>query len=176
MQLQKRQEKVSKVSKSQTKSKLEFLLPYFNSIFLRSSIFQIIFWNWKVLINCIIQATKVFWHLILHSYLCNVLYKFSSKLKATDILSKIYSEIEIRWSIKTSKEKLSCYMIVKNYLCNILCKFLIKVESTWRCEIKEQTPLLTLLHFARTIAWDTAVMKEIYIDASNFFSICYYKI
>ena len=42
-------------------------------------------------------------------------------------------------------------MIVKNYLCNVSCKFLIKIESTWRREIKEQTPQLTLLHGGRTV-------------------------
>ena len=36
-------------------------------------------------------------------------------------------------------------MIVKNYFCNVSCKFLIKIESTWRHEIKEPTPQLTLL-------------------------------
>ena len=39
---------------------------------------------------------------------------------------------------------LFCHVIVKNYLCNVLCNFLIKTESTWKREIKEQTPQLTL--------------------------------
>ena len=34
-----------------------------------SSVFQIISWNWKHLINCKAQVKKVFWHMILHSYL-----------------------------------------------------------------------------------------------------------
>ena len=42
-------------------------------------------------------------------------------------------------------------MIVKNYLCNVLLKFLIKFESTWRREIKGQTPQITLLYCGRTV-------------------------
>ena len=42
-------------------------------------------------------------------------------------------------------------MIVKNHLHNVLCKFLIKIESTWRREIKEQTPQLTSLYRGRTV-------------------------
>ena len=41
--------------------------------------------------------------------------------------------------------------MVKNYLCNVLHKFWIKIASTWRCEIKEQTPQLTLLYCGRTV-------------------------
>ena len=41
-------------------------------------------------------------------------------------------------------------MIVKNYFCNLLWKFLIKIESTWRREIKEQAPQLTLLYCGRS--------------------------
>ena len=42
-------------------------------------------------------------------------------------------------------------MIVKNYLWNVLCKSLIKIESTRRCEIKEQAPQLALLYCGRTV-------------------------
>ena len=42
-------------------------------------------------------------------------------------------------------------MILNNYSCNILCKVLIKMKSMWRCEIKEQTPTLTLLYCGRTV-------------------------
>ena len=51
----------------------------FNSMFFLtqySFVFQIIFWNWKHLINNKVQGKKDFWHMILHSYLCNALCKF----------------------------------------------------------------------------------------------------
>ena len=49
-----------------------------------------------------------------------------------------------------ARKKLFCHVIVNNHLCNISCEFLIKIESTWRREIKEQTPQLTLLYYGRT--------------------------
>ena len=77
--------------------------------------------------------------LLLHNYtVTNVFPKNILKSKARD------------QSIQTRK-KLFCHVIVKNYLCNVLCKFFIKIESTWRREIKEQTPQLTLLYRGRTI-------------------------
>ena len=44
---------------------------------------------------------------------------------------------------KEARKKNVLHVTTKNYLGNILCKFLIKFESTWRCEIKEHTPLWT---------------------------------
>ena len=49
------------------------------------------------------------------------------------------------------RKKLFCHVIIKDYLRNLLCNFLIKVGSTWKCKIKEQTPLLTLLYSGRTV-------------------------
>ena len=77
--------------------------------------------------------------LLLHNYtVTNVFPKNILKSKARD------------QSIQARK-KLFCHVIVKNYLCNVLCKFFIKIESTWRREIKEQTPQLILLYRGRTI-------------------------
>ena len=46
---------------------------------------------------------------------------------------------------------LYCHVTVKDYLSNNLWKFLIKIESTWRRDIKEQAPQLTLLYRGRTV-------------------------
>ena len=54
--------------------------------------------------------------------------------------SKTYSEIESIYEIIQARKKLFCHMIVKDYLCNALRKFLVKFESTWRREIKQETP------------------------------------
>ena len=57
----------------------------FSAIFFlmwHSSVFQIITWNWKHLINRKVQGKKVFWHVILHSYLCNALCKFFIKIES----------------------------------------------------------------------------------------------
>ena len=50
-----------------------------------------------------------------------------------------------------ARKKSFCHVIVNNYLRNVSCEFLIKIESTWRREIKEQTPQLTLLYRGRTV-------------------------
>ena len=58
-------------------------------------------------------------------------------------------------------------MIVKNCLCNVLHKCLIKMKSTWRHRIKEQTPQLTLLYFARTFGsshWRCSINKPVLKD------------
>ena len=75
---------------------------------------------------------------------------FSSKSKATVFPKHILKSKAHDKSIQVRK-KLFCHVIVKNYLCNVLCKFLIKIESTWRREIKEQAPQLTLLYCGRTV-------------------------
>ena len=75
---------------------------------------------------------------------------------------------------------------MKNYLRNVLYKFLIKTESTWRCDIKEQTPGLTLLHCGRTVRsshrrcsikklllkiwqypWETPVLESLFKKAAG---------
>ena len=109
-----------------------------------SSVFHLISWNWKHLINHKVQAKKLFWHMILHSYLCNALCKFFIEIESNYLKSKARDK-----SIQVRK-KLSCHVIVNNYLCNVLCKFIIKIESTWRREIKEQAPQLTLLYCSST--------------------------
>ena len=129
---------------------MEFLPPYFNSLFLlttrHSSVFQIISWNWEHLINRKMKAKKVFWHRILHSYLYNALRKFFlSKSKATNVFPKHILKSEACDKSVQARKKLFCHVIVKNYLWNVLYKFLIKIKSTWRPEIKEQVPQLTLL-------------------------------
>ena len=60
------------------------------------------------------------------------------------------------------QEKLFCHVIVKNYLCNTSWKFLIKIQSTWRHEIKEQSPQLILLYHSRTVRsshWSYCIRK-----------------
>ena len=89
--------------------------------------------------------------IVIHSYLWNVLCMFFIRIK-NNCFSKTYSEIESKWykSIQARK-KLVCRVAVKNCLCNILYKFFIKIESTRRCEIKKQTPQLTLLYCGRPV-------------------------
>ena len=117
-----------------------------------SSAFQIVPWNWKHLINRKVQGKKVFWHMILHIVTCATLcVSFSSKQKAINVFPKHILKSKARdQSIQASK-RLFCHVIVKNYLCNVSWKFLIKIESTWRREIKEQAPQLTLLYRGRTV-------------------------
>ena len=100
---------------------------------LHSSVFQIISWNWKQLINHKVQAKKkVFWHMILHSYLYKALCKFSLKSKATNVFPKHILKSKARDKSIQERKKLFCHVIVKNYLFNVLCNLLMKFESTWR--------------------------------------------
>ena len=91
-----------------------------------SPVFQVISWNWKHLINRKLQAKKVLWHMILHSYFCNTLYNWN-------IVKAPYQSIQTR-------KKLLCCVIVKNYLCNVLCKFLIKMEARGGVISKKRHP------------------------------------
>ena len=75
---------------------------------------------------------------------------FSSKAKAIVFPKHILKSKARDHSNQTSK-KLFCHVIIKNYLSNVSWKFLIKIESTWRREIKEQAPQLTLLYRGRTV-------------------------
>ena len=131
-----------------------------------SSLFQIIPWNWKHLTNRKVQGKKVFWDVILHSYLCRerksfdtwyyivtcatLCVSFSSKSKASNIFPKqILKSKTLGKSIQATR-KLFCHVIIKNCLCNVSWKFLIKIKTTWRREIKEQAPQLTLHYLGRT--------------------------
>ena len=123
-----------------------FTAMIFNAIFLltrHSHDFQIIPWNWKHLTNRKVQGIKVFGHVILHSYLCNALCRFSSKSKAINAFPKQILKSKARDQSIQATKKSFCQVIVTNYLCNVLWKLLIKIESTWRHEIKEQAPQLT---------------------------------
>ena len=60
-------------------------------------------------------------------------------------------ESKARDQSNQAKKKLFSHVIVKNYLSNVSWKFLIKIESTWRCEIKEQAPQLASLCRGKTV-------------------------
>ena len=55
-----------------------------------------------------VQGKKVFWfwHVMLHSYLCNALCKFFIKVDSNWCFSKIYSEIKSTWPTNSRKEKI----------------------------------------------------------------------
>ena len=87
---------------------------------------------------------------------------FSSKLKAINVFPKHILKSKARDQSIQARKKLFCHVIVKNYLCNVSWKFLIKIESTWRREIKEQAPQLTLLYRGRTVRsshWRCCIRK-----------------
>ena len=65
---------------------------------------------------------------------------FSSKSKATSVIPKRILKSKARDQSIQARKELLCQVEVKNYLHNVLRRFLIKTESTWRREIKEQTP------------------------------------
>ena len=116
-----------------------------------SSIFQIITWNWKHLTNRKVQGKNVFdkWYYIVTCATLGV--SFSSKSKATNVFPKHILKSKARDQSFHARKKLFCHVTVKNYLRNVSCKFLIKIESTWRREIKEETPQLILMHHVRTV-------------------------
>ena len=76
---------------------------------------------------------------------------FLSKSEAINVFPKYVLKSNARDLAIQARKKLFCHEVVKNYLCNVSWKFLIKIESTWRREIKEQAPQLTLLYRGRTV-------------------------
>ena len=91
----------------------------FDSIFsliCRSSVFQIISWNWKDWSNQKVEAKKVFWHAILH--LCNALHNFFIKIGSNWCFFKIFSEIESTWLINSSKEET---ILPRDCICATFC-------------------------------------------------------
>ena len=111
-----------------------------------SSVVQIILRYWEHLIHCEMQGRKVCWHLILHSHLCNALCKFYIKIFPKHILKPKVRDQSIQ-----ARKKLFCHVIVQNCVYKLSWKFLTKIESTWRREIKEQAPQLTLLYPGRIV-------------------------
>ena len=75
---------------------------------------------------------------------------FSLKSKAINIFPKHILKLKACDQSIQARKKLFCHVIIKNYLCKVSWKFLIESESTWRREIKEQAPQLTLLYRGRT--------------------------
>ena len=99
-----------------------------------------------------VKEKKVFWQVILRiGTSCTTLcLSFSSKSKAVIFPKRILKSKACDQS-NQARKKLFCHVIVKNYLSNVSWKFSIKIESTWRREIKEQAPQLTLLYRGRTV-------------------------
>ena len=87
------------------------------------------------------KSFEMWYYIVTRVSLC---VSFSSKSKAINVFPKHILKS------KTHDQSIQAgnfffHVIVNNCLCNILQKFLIKIKSTWRCEIKEQAPQLTLL-------------------------------
>ena len=76
---------------------------------------------------------------------------FQSKSKAINVCPKHILKLKACDQSVQARKKLFCYVTIKNNLCNISWNFLIKIESTWRREIKEQAPQLTLRYHGRTV-------------------------
>ena len=126
-----------------------------------SSAFQIIPWNWKILINRKVQENKVFWHIILHSSLRSA---FFIKIES-NCFSKTYSEIESTWSINSSKEEIVLSRDIKYYLCNVSCEFL----KARRGAKLEQTPQLSLLYYGRAVRYNhrRCSIRKLFIKISK---------
>ena len=110
-----------------------------------SSVFQIISRKCKHLTNRKVQEGKVFWHVIVVVICATLCVSFSSKSKATSVIPKRILKSKARNQSIQARKKLLCQVEVKNYLHSVLRRFLIKTKSTWRREIKEQTPQLNFL-------------------------------
>ena len=96
-------------------------------------------------------ASAGFWHITYYIAICATLcVSFWSKSKATDVFPKNILKSKARDKSIQARKKWYCHVTVKNYFCYVLWKFLIKIESTWRREIKEQAPQLTLFYCGRT--------------------------
>ena len=87
---------------------------------------------------------------------------FSSKSKDTNVSPKHI--LKLKAYKQAIQGRNFCCVIVKNYLCNVLYKFWIKINST-QCNIKEQTPQVTLLwcgRFGRS-SHQCSVKKKVFL-------------
>ena len=103
-------------------------------------------WNWSSAKCRQSKSLDTWYNIVICATRC---VNFSSKSKPSNVSPKhILKTLD---KIFQARKKLFCHVIVKNYLCNVLPKFLIKFESTWRREIKLETPYLTSLYCSRTV-------------------------
>ena len=79
------------------------------------------------------------------------MHETESKSNATYVFSERILQSKACDQPKQARKKWFCQVIIKNYYRNVLCKFFVKVKSTWKREIKEHTPQLTLLCCGRTV-------------------------
>ena len=98
-----------------------------------------------------VQGKKVFWHVILHSYLCNALRKFFVKVESNWCFSKIYSEIKSTWPINSRKEEIVLSCDSKELFVHRFVKVFDQNQIHVGREIKEQAPQLTLLYRNRAV-------------------------
>ena len=75
-----------------------------------------------------------------HINACATLCVSLSKLEGINVFQKYILKSKPRHHSFQARKKLLYHVIVKNYLCKLSWRLLIKIESTWRCEIKEQAP------------------------------------
>ena len=128
LQLQQKQEKVSKVNKSQIELGIftaTFLIQYFSLYDILPSQSHAL-----KLIKRKVQVRKSFdsWY---NTVICATLcVNFSSKSKATNVSPKHILKSKARDKLIQARKKLFCHVIVKNYLCYVLRKILIKFAST----------------------------------------------
>ena len=86
-----------------------------------------------------VQTKKVFWHVLLNSYLYNGLRMFFITIERNQYFSKTYSEIESTWSTNSNKEEIVWSCDSKELFVQQFC---IQIKHK-RGKIKEQTPKLT---------------------------------
>ena len=86
--------------------------------------------KWKHLINRRVQVKKVFWHMILHSYLCNALCEFCIKIKSNNVFPKHIVKLKARDESIQARKKLFCHVIL------LYCSRTVR-SSHWRCSIKK---------------------------------------
>ena len=156
MQLQLRQEKVSKVNKSRTKSKLEFYCHIFNLIFLLESYSEIKS-TWSTAKCRWRKSFNTWYYIFIYAMLC---LSFSSKSKATKVFPKHILKSKAHNQAIQARMKLFCCVIVNNYLCNIFNQD----GSMWRSKINDQTPQLTLLYCGRIVRsshWRSSIEKSV---------------
>ena len=146
MQLQQKLDQLSKVNKSKIRiTTVIFFIEYFclHGILPFSKSCLEIGSPWPTAKCRRKKSFDTWYYIAICATLC---VSFWSKLKATNVFPKHILKSKARDQPIQARKKLFCHVILKNYLCNVLCRFLIKIESTWRREIKEQAPQVTLLY------------------------------
>ena len=106
------------------------------------SVFKVIPWNWKPLINRRVRGKKVFSYVILYYIvLCSTIcVSFPSKSEATTVFPKHILKSKARDQSIQARKKVFCHVIVKNIYATFRVSFWPKSKARGGSKLKDRHP------------------------------------